>query len=64
MEYGKVDDEIAQGMDATACAEAILAGLRKGKPEIAMGGKLEMRTLLMKRLYPRFVFRKVAAMAG
>ena len=64
VEYGKVDDEIAQGMDATACAEAILAGLRKGEPEIAMGGKPEMQALLMKRPFPRLVFKRVAAMAG
>jgi dehydrogenase/reductase SDR family protein 7 len=62
-QYGEVDDEIAGGMDATACAQAIMAGLRKGEPEIAMGGKPEMQALLMKRLLPKLVFKRVAAMA-
>jgi short-subunit dehydrogenase len=63
-EHGKIDPEIATGMNVTVCAEAILAGLRRGAPEIAVGGKPEMQALLMKRLFPRLVFRKAAAMAG
>lgn len=61
-EYGTMDDEIAGGMDVDRCAEAIMDGFRQGKPEIAVGGSMEMKALLFKRLLPRRVFKQVAAM--
>jgi NADP-dependent 3-hydroxy acid dehydrogenase YdfG len=62
-EFGEVDPEIAGGMDAMRCAEVIIEGLRKGKPEIPVGDGPEMKALLLKRLFPGAVFRRVAAMA-
>jgi len=61
--YGKVDDDIAGGMDATRCAGVIMNGFRKGTPEIAVGEGMEMKALWLKRYFPRIVFKKVAGMA-
>ena len=60
---GTVDREIAGGMDATRCAEAIMKGFRKGTPEIAVGDGKEMKALWLKRLFPRLVFQAAARMA-
>jgi NAD(P)-dependent dehydrogenase (short-subunit alcohol dehydrogenase family) len=59
-EFGRVDNDIANGMDVTRCAEVIMQGFRKGEPEIAVGEGLEMKVLLLKRFFPKWVFRKVA----
>jgi len=61
--YGKVDDDIAGGMDVTRCAEVIMNGFRKGTPEIAVGEGMEMKALWLKRFFPRMVFKKAATMA-
>jgi dehydrogenase/reductase SDR family protein 7 len=61
-EFGTVDDDIATGMDVTRCAEVIMQGFRKGTPEIAVGEGLEMKALLLKRLFPKLVYRKVEGM--
>lgn len=55
--YGKMDHDIESGMDVTRCAEIILRGLRKGKPEIAVGKGMEMHALWLRRLFPRLLFR-------
>lgn len=60
--FGLVDSDIAGGMDADRCAEVILKGLRKGKPEIPVGEGFEMKALWIKRLLPGIVFRKAAGM--
>lgn len=62
-EFGAVDDDIAGGMDVTRCAEEIMQGFRKGKPEIPVGEGMEMKALLLKRLVPNQVFKKVSRMA-
>mgnify|MGYP001813759272 FL=1 len=59
-ELGSTDREIANGMDVDRCAQVILKGFRKGKPEIAVGEGFEMHALWLKRLFPRLVFRKAA----
>lgn len=59
-EFGSTDREIANGMDVDRCAQVILKGFRKGKPEIAVGEGFEMHALWLKRLFPRLVFRKAA----
>ena len=59
-EYGRTDREIAGGMDVDRCAQVIVKGFRKGKPEIAVGEGFEMHALWLKRLFPRLVFRKAA----
>jgi NADP-dependent 3-hydroxy acid dehydrogenase YdfG len=58
-EFGKVDDDIANGMDVNKCAEVILDGMRKGKPEIPVGEGFEMKALALKRFFPNLVFKKV-----
>lgn len=60
--FGSVDSAIAGGMDADRCAEVILAGLHKGKPEIPVGEGFEMKALWIKRFFPGIVFRKAAGM--
>jgi NADP-dependent 3-hydroxy acid dehydrogenase YdfG len=63
-EFGRVDGDIAGGMNVTRCAEVIMAGFRKGAPEIPVGEGKEMKALLLKRLFPKAVFKKVAKMAA
>lgn len=60
--FGRVDKDIAGGMDVDRCAEVIFKGLKKGKPEIPVGQGFEMNALWIKRLFPGFVFRKTAQM--
>jgi len=62
-EFGTMDDDVAEGMDVTRCAEVIMDGFRKGTPEIAVGEGMEMKALWLKRFFPKAVFKKVAGMA-
>jgi len=62
-EFGAVDEDIAGGMDVTRCAEIIVDGLRKGKPEIAVGEGMEMKALWLKRFFPGKVFQLTEKMA-
>lgn len=62
-EFGRVDAEIAGGMDVTRCAEAIMDGFRKGRPEIPVGEGLEMKALWLKRFFPAKAFQMAAKMA-
>ncbi|MBT8060395.1 MAG: SDR family oxidoreductase [Gammaproteobacteria bacterium] len=61
--FGKTDQDIANGMDVDRCAEVIMAGFRKGMPEIPVGEGMEMKALVLKRFFPKAVFRKVEKMA-
>lgn len=61
--FGAVDQDIAGGMDVTRCAQVIVNGLRKGRPEIAVGEGFEMKALWIKRFFPGIVFKKTAEMA-
>jgi len=61
--FGTVDANIAGGMDVTRCAEVIMQGFRKGKPEIAVGQGMEMKALWIKRFFPRLVFKLAERMA-
>ena len=61
--FNQMDEEISEGMDVTRCAEVIMDGFRKGKPEIPVGEGMEMKALILKRFFPRLVFRKVESMA-
>jgi len=54
------DSDIRKGMSAQECADAILKGFAKGKPEIAVGRGLEMHALWLKRLFPKLVFKMAA----
>ena len=60
--FGEVDEDIAGGMDVSSCAQVIMDGFRKGTPEIAVGEGFEMKALLIKRLFPKLVFKKTAEM--
>ncbi|MGK2924153.1 MAG: SDR family oxidoreductase [Lysobacterales bacterium] len=61
--FDRVDANIAGGMDVTRCARVILSGLRKRRPEIAVGEGTEMQALWLKRLSPRLLFKVVEKMA-
>lgn len=58
-EFGKTDQNIAGGMDVTACVKVIMEGFRKGKPEIVVGEGREMSALWLKRLFPKRLFKMV-----
>ncbi|UTW56478.1 SDR family oxidoreductase [Kordiimonas sp. SCSIO 12610] len=58
-EFGKTDQNIAGGMDVTACVKVIMDGFHKGKPEIAVGEGREMSALWVKRLFPKRLFKMV-----
>ena len=61
--FGKVDANIAGGMDVTECAAVIMRGFEKGKQEIPVGKGAEMKALLIKRLFPNLLFKMVARTA-
>ncbi|WP_262691069.1 SDR family oxidoreductase [Kordiimonas aestuarii] len=61
-EFGKVDKNIAGGMDVSKCAKAIMRGLEKGKKEIPVGEGAEMKALWVKRFFPNTLFRMVEKM--
>ncbi|NVJ70941.1 MAG: SDR family oxidoreductase [Alphaproteobacteria bacterium] len=61
-EFNKVDQNIAGGMDVAECAGIIMKGFKKGKKEIAMGGRREMMALWLKRFFPNMLFRTMAKM--
>jgi len=58
--FGKTDQSIENGMPVEECAKVIVSGLRKGKPEIAVGQGPEMVVLKLKRFFPRLVFKLMA----
>lgn len=62
-EFAKVDQNIAGGMDVTACARMIMKGFRSGKKEIPVGEGREMNALWVKRFFPSFLFKMVEKMA-
>jgi len=57
--FGKVDSDIKQGMSARDCAQTIVRGILKGKPEIAVGKGGEMHALWIKRWFPSLLFKLV-----
>lgn len=61
-EFGEMDKNIAGGMDVTKCAKVIMRGFEKGKFEIPVGEGMEMRALLIKRLFPNMLFKMVQRM--
>ncbi|WCL53755.1 SDR family oxidoreductase [Gimibacter soli] len=61
-EFGKMDNNIAGGMDVDAAARVIVRGFHKGTPEIAVGQGMEMNALWLKRLFPRLAFKMAAKM--
>ena len=60
--FGRVDKDIAGGMDVTKCARVIMKGFENRTPEIAVGEGFEMKALMIKRLFPKLVFKKAAEM--
>ena len=62
--HGKMDADLAAGMDADAAARVIVAGLARRQPEIPVGKGREMNLLWMKRLSPKAVFRLVERVGG
>ncbi len=58
-EFGKMDKNIAGGMDVDKAAAVIMQGFRKGKREIPVGEGKEMQALLLKRFFPNKLFKLV-----
>jgi short-subunit dehydrogenase len=61
--YGETDRDIAGGMDVDEAAAAIMKGLVRGKPEIAVGGGMEMQALWLKRFFPGLLMKITAKIA-
>ncbi|WP_417450556.1 SDR family oxidoreductase [Kordiimonas sp.] len=61
-EFGKVDKNIAGGMDVGKCAKVIMRGIEKGKKEIPVGEGSEMKALWVKRFFPNTLFKMVEKM--
>lgn len=59
--YGKLDDDIAGGMDVNECAAVVFKGLQAKKREIPVGKGKEMAALWVKRLSPELLFRLAKA---
>ncbi|MCP4413360.1 MAG: SDR family oxidoreductase [Gammaproteobacteria bacterium] len=59
--FGITDADIAKGIDVDVCAKRIIDGLTKGKKEILIAGMRERLALLMKRFFPKILFKMVAA---
>ncbi len=59
--FGKLDDNIAGGMDVTECAEVVFKGLNAKKREIPVGKGKEMAALWIKRVSPEVLFRLTKA---
>lgn len=55
--FGEMDSNIKGGMDVSECARVIMKGLRKRKPEIAVGRGMEMQILWIKRFFPSLAFK-------
>lgn len=55
--FGEMDSNIKGGMDVSECARVIMKGLRKRKPEIAVGRGMEMQILWIKRFFPLLAFK-------
>lgn len=55
--FGKVDGNIAGGMDVDAAAAVMMRGFERGKKEIPVGEGIEMHVLRLKRFMPNFVFK-------
>lgn len=58
--YGKMDKDIANGLDVDKAAAVIVEGLNKKKREVAVGGRLEMMALRLKRFAPGVVFNMMS----
>ncbi len=59
--FGITDEDIANGINADECAKRIIDGLTKGKKEILIAGMRERQALLMKRFFPKILFKIVAS---
>ena len=57
--FGKVDKNIAGGMDVEDCAAVIMKGFMARKREIAVGKGKEMKALWLKRVLPNMFFSQV-----
>lgn len=58
-QHNKLDPKQANGMPVDQCAEIIIRGWQKNKPEILVGGK-ELKAVWIKRLFPKAFFKLIA----
>lgn len=57
--HNQLDSKQANGMPVNQCAEAIIKGWLKNKPEILVGGK-ELKAVWLKRMFPSTFFKAIA----
>jgi len=55
---GTMDEAQAKGMDADACAEAIVKAINHKQEEVYIGGK-ETKAVLLKRFFPKLFSKKI-----
>jgi len=58
-QHNQLDPKQAKGMPVDKCAEIIINGWLKNKPEILVGGK-ELKAVWLKRLFPSTFFKVIA----
>lgn len=58
-QHNQLDAKQAKGMPVDKCAEVIINGWLKNKPEILVGGK-ELKAVWLKRLFPSTFFKVIA----
>jgi len=58
--FGETDNDIANGINVNLCARKIIQGLEKNKKDIVIAGSRERMALLMKRFFPKLLFKLVA----
>jgi len=59
-DFGETDSDIANGIDVDECADKIIQGFEKGKPEILIAGSRERSALMVKRFFPEILFNIIA----
>jgi len=59
--FGTTDENIARGLSPERAAQAVVAGIEKGREEVYVGGK-ELAAIYLKRLAPGVVSRLVRGM--
>lgn len=62
--FGKMDDNIKDGMEVSACARRIMKGFHARRREIAVGEGKEMQALWLKRFLPDTLFKMVERMGS
>lgn len=57
--HNKMDDATNAGLSAEECANQIIKAIQKGKDEVIIAGKREKRAVLLKRIYPKALNKRL-----